>query len=96
LEVIIVFELFNSSIMDHPTTTTGKKKRPRTVLLSLFPKGVVTPQEASDALRKSGGNLEEAKKLLDNQLMNSKPAATVKGKTIEVRLEIVIQEIIRK
>ena len=64
--------------MDHPTTTTGKKKRPRTVLLSLFPKGVVTPQEVSDALRKSGGNLEEAKKLLDNQLINSKPAAIVK------------------
>ena len=63
-----------------PTTTNGKKKRPRVVLLSLFPDGAVTPQEASDALRKSDGDLKEAKKLLDNQLtMNSKPAATVKG-----------------
>ena len=64
----------------HPTTTAGKKKRPRVVLLSLFPDGAITPQEASDALRKAEGNLEEAKKLLDNLLtINSKPAATVKG-----------------
>lgn len=67
--------------MDNPTT--GKKKRPRVVLLSLFPDGAITPQEASDALRKSDGNLEYAKKLLDNQLtMNNKPAATVKGEDI--------------
>ena len=47
-------------------------KRPRSVLLSFFPNGTITPEEASNALRESDGNIEDAKKLLQQSKSNNK------------------------
>jgi len=39
--------------------------RPRNVLMNFFPPGTVTPEQASDALRKANGDIEKAKKILE-------------------------------
>jgi hypothetical protein len=42
--------------------------RPRTALLASFPEGSLTPEEASNALRRHGGDLEGAKRDIEGKL----------------------------
>lgn len=46
--------------------------RPRNVLLASFPPNVITPEQASEALRKADGDIEEAKKHIQVELLSAK------------------------
>jgi hypothetical protein len=46
--------------------------RPRNILINAFPPGTVTQEQASEALRKSGGDVEKAKKLVQ-EAASAKP-----------------------
>lgn len=58
--------------------------RKRDSLLTAFPPGTITPSEASDALRQSGGDFEAAKRILEAALSlgsNDKGAAVAEERT---------------
>lgn len=56
--------------------------RPRNILMGYFPPGTITAEQASDALRQAGGDLDFAKKILQAKLKEESSEKRISPRTV--------------